>query len=431
MQWLLDGSGEFLGQVLSLAADMAPYLFLGFLVAGLLHVFVPQQWVYRQLGPATPGSVLKAALLGAPLPLCSCGVIPVAASLKRSGASKPAILSFLISTPVTGVDSMLATYAMMGSFMAIVRPLAGTAVALLAGFLMLAVPGGDARNSAPEAPLPHQPSAVPALPARLLSAVRFGFVELLSGISRALLVGLGLGAAIAVFVPQSLLADVADNRLLSYLLMIAIGTPLYVCATGSIPIAAALMLKGLSPGAALAFLLAGPATNTVTIAVTRDLVGRRGLVVYLLAIVLGSLGLAVLTDLATDWLALPAALSAQHHHDHTQSGQAAWHAWSGYLLLGVCAWYAGRDLLSRMARSVRARLAPAQQRPVLSFAVPSATCSSCAQKIRTALAGLQGVRTVQVDLAQKVVTVETDGTVPAERLAVSLREAGYDAVEQP
>jgi len=286
---------------------------------------------------------VKGALLGTPLPLCSCGVIPVAASLKKSGASPAATLSFLIATPVTGLDSILATYALMGTFLAIVRPVASVAVALVAGLVLLLV-----TKRAPVEAAPEQAGGTldyPNLVSRLADAVRYGLGELLSGIARPVLLGLAVGAAISVLVPPHFISAYVGHGFLSYAVMVLIATPLYVCATGSIPIAAALLAKGLSPGAALAFLLAGPATNTVTIAVARDLIGKRGVVVYLSVIVAGSIALAGATD------ALAALVEADVHaavaaHSH-EAGPGMLNVIIGYFILALVVYHALAPLVTR------------------------------------------------------------------------------------
>jgi len=415
----------FAEQFVLLAQQMAPYLFLGFAVAGLLHVFISEEWVFRQIGEHSFKSVLKAALLGVPLPLCSCGVIPVAASLKRNGASPPAILAFLISTPVTGVDSILATFALMGTFLAVVRPLAGTAVALVAGLVLLfsAVPA-----VAGKAPT-EKPSGVPLgrpLAIRLANAFNYGFVELLSGISRAIMVGLLLGAAISTFVPASALAGVTDKPFLSYLVMVAVGVPMYVCATGSIPIVAALMLKGLSPGAALVFLLAGPATNTVTISVARGLVGARGTIVYLASIVIGSVAFGFLADLLAP--AFAAGGPAEHaHHVHAAQGVGTLSIVSGYLLLALVGWHSVKEPVAATVRRLRSVWKGTQAAGVTVLLVPEASCPSCRAKITKALMGVAGVTRVEVDLKKKLVTVEGNGGIARDGLIDELKKVGYEA----
>jgi uncharacterized membrane protein YraQ (UPF0718 family) len=313
---------------------MSPYLLFGFLFAGLLHVFVPIEMIARHLGKANIGSVVKAVIFGIPLPLCSCGVVPAAMLLKKKGASNGAVLSFLIATPITGVDSIFATYSLLGWFFTLYRIVASSLAALMAGLLTNffgdmgpAHPTNQSPNAAcchdhktditeksaiTEADAPHAHSHLDKR-GRFAEMLHYAFVELLSEISTPLLVGSILGGAIAILLPENLIQNYFHSPLLSMLLMAGIGIPMYVCATGSIPIAAALMLKGLSPGAALVFLLCGPATNTTTIAVVFREMGKISGFIYLASIVTVSLTMGWLMNLYYSGVAM------QQLHDHVHT----------------------------------------------------------------------------------------------------------------
>lgn len=329
-----------MNEIMHLINEMSPYLLLGFLFAGLLHEFVPSQLMTRYLSGDSFGSVLRAALLGVPLPLCSCGVIPTAMSLRRQGASRGAVASFLIATPQTGVDSIIATAAMMGIPFAIIRPIAAFLTALLGGTLVN-LTGKD------------EPSAVPADEEnachddhchchdehcenkeggnRFLSMLRYAFVEMVEDIGKWLVIGLIIAAAITVLVPDSFFVAFKGNTLMSMLLVLAISIPMYICATGSIPIAVALMLKGLTPGAALVLLMAGPAANFASILVLRSRLGMKALVAYLAAIILGS----VACGFAIDYL-LPVEWFTSHLVALTEStSTGAWWEWTCTGLLFV------------------------------------------------------------------------------------------------
>ena len=249
--------------------EMAPYLLLGFLVAGLLSVFISPEIVERHLGGRGMWPVVKAALLGVPLPLCSCGVIPVAASLRRHGASRGATTAFLLSTPQTGVDSIVVTYSLMGGLFALIRPVAAFITGLVVGwFVDVLTAHNYGKPVVPPLPCTEACCAPTARPKNnILRALHYGFFVLPRGIGNALIVGLLVSGVIAAFVPDDFFAGVFGTGIVGMLIMMAIGIPLYVCATGSIPVAAALMMKGVSPGAALVFLMTGPATNAVTMAI--------------------------------------------------------------------------------------------------------------------------------------------------------------------
>ncbi len=291
---------EFFIALVDLSNAMAPYILFGLLFAGILHAYVPDTIVTKHLGKENVSSVVKATLFGIPLPVCSCGVIPLATSIKKSGASKGATLSFLISTPITGIDSILATYGIFGWIFTLYRVLTSMVVAMFAGILTNIL---DKESNLPK-PLfstvkPQEKSSCcesgesccvsNSLPEhRLIMIGRYAFVTLLGDIAKPLFWGLVIGALITVMIPENLSAVLVEYAWLSYLIVIMIATPMYVCATASLPIAAALMLSGVSAGAAFVFLSAGPATNTVTIGVVKKMLGSKALGIYLGTIILGS-----------------------------------------------------------------------------------------------------------------------------------------------
>ena len=291
------------------------YLLVGFFVAGLLHVYLPANLIARHLGRNDVRSVGLAALFGAPIPLCSCGVLPAAASLQKQGAGRAPLVSFLISTPETGADSVALTYGLMGPVMAVVRPVVAVATALFAGIASIGVKedtGGAQPDAAAgdddcaEAAAPqdacdgdYAPGAgAPSQARRFLHSLRYGFTSVLDDIALSLLAGMVLTGILAGLLPDNFFDEVLGwgSGIMPMLAMIVVGLPLYLCASASTPIAAALMAKGLSPGAALVFLLVGPATNLATMTVVGQLLGRRHLAVYLGAIVFVSLAAGLLVD---------------------------------------------------------------------------------------------------------------------------------------
>lgn len=290
MNALLDFLREFAGLVF----ETAPYLLIGFLVAGLLKVFLPARAVQGHLGKNNLRSVFKAALYGIPIPLCSCSVIPTATSLRKSGASKGATASFLISTPETGVDSISVTWALLDPVMTVVRPVIAFVAAVFTGGVVnfLVRRGWDSKGALdePKEPEPEaccsehaEGSGEPFL-TRLKEAIRYAYGPLMDDLSTWLILGFAISAAISVITPDSFFADTVPAGLPAMLLMLVVAMPFYICATGSTPIAAALIAKGLDPGAALVFLLVGPATNATTMIVVARLLGKRALFAYLLGI---------------------------------------------------------------------------------------------------------------------------------------------------
>ena len=269
--------------------------FFGFLGAGLLKAFLPEEAVARHLGKSSTGAVLKASLFGIPLPLCSCGVIPAAVGLRKQGASKGASAAFLVSTPESGVDSIAVTWALLDPVMTVARPLAAFVTATVTGLLINRLPEETAPVAPEVAPAGGcgcaggscAGSATPAQPPlgrRLRNGLAYAFGELLGDIGRWLLLGILVAGVLAWWLPDDFFARQLGGEFSSLLIMLVVGIPLYICASASTPVAAAMVLKGLSPGAALVFLLAGPATNAATITVVTRFWGRRATVAYLAAI---------------------------------------------------------------------------------------------------------------------------------------------------
>ncbi len=284
----------------SVLSEMSPYLLFGFLVAGLLSVCINASLVQRHLGGGGFWQVFKASLLGVPLPLCSCGVIPVSMSLYKHGASKGATISFLLSTPQTGVDSILVTYSLMGPIFAIFRPLAAFVTGLLGGTVVNMIEN-------------HQPTTAEEKPSEctdsccsnekkqnwLVRSLKHGFITLPSDIGRAMLVGLIVAALISAAVPEDFFAGtsaVAGGGIVAMLVMMVVGIPVYICSTASVPIAVALIAKGLNPGAALVFLMTGPATNAATLVTLAAQLGKRAAVIFLLTVVVSSLAGGIILD---------------------------------------------------------------------------------------------------------------------------------------
>mgnify|MGYP000150117526 CR=1 FL=1 len=292
----------FFTALLDLSNAMAAYILFALLFAGILHELVPDSIVTKHLGKESISSVIKATVFGVPLPVCSCGVIPLATSIKKSGASKGATLSFLISTPITGVDSILATFGMFGWVFTIYRVITSMFIAMFAGILTNLLDKESESKAAFDTKISKDEVVAHCCSSEsscstdeqkkkfsFSKAMKYAFVTLLSDIAKPLFWGLILGALITIAIPQNLSDILVEYDWLSYLIAIAIAVPMYVCATASLPIAAALMLSGVSAGAAFVFLSAGPATNTVTIGVVKKMLGTKSLYIYLGSIILGSI----------------------------------------------------------------------------------------------------------------------------------------------
>jgi uncharacterized protein len=318
----LSAAPSFLVACWEMLVEMAPYMCLGFLMAGLLHVFVNPKIIIRFLGKGRIKSVLYATLLGIPLPLCSCGVLPATAGLKKQGATDGAAMSFMIATPETGVDSMAVTYALLDPIMTIFRPLAAFVTSIAAGLTQNFFGSTYDRSEAQLEPdlsckidnccdgincPPEVHSRHHSLIEKLKVAFKYGFGEILDDISKWLILGIAIAGAISVLVPDSFMQAYLGGGIYSMLIMLVVGIPFYTCATSSTPIAAALILKGVSPGAALVFLLAGPATNAATISVVYGLFRKRATVIYLSSIAISAIVMGLLLDKVYAWFKITAS----------------------------------------------------------------------------------------------------------------------------
>lgn len=362
---------EFFSAVWTVMLELAPWLLLGALVAGLLHVLLPPGFVRRSLQGRA--GVFKAVALGVPLPLCSCGVIPAGLGLKRDGASDGASVAFLISTPQTGVDSILVSASMLGWPFALFKVASAAVLGIIGGLLS----GSGQEPSVPES----KDKARPKWRAGVAHSV-----EMLRSIWGWLAFGVLASAAITVLVPAGSLTSLnAAGGLLAMGAVLAISVPLYVCATASVPIAAALVAGGFPPGAALVFLVAGPATNVATLGAVYGAFGKRILAIYLSTIVIGS----VVLGSAFDFL-LDGSVVAGHVHEGSLVATI-----SAVALSGAMAFFA--------IESAHRQLRRAPQGLVLN--VEGMTCGGCAKKVERAIREVPGVSDALVSFDEKSATV--------------------------
>jgi uncharacterized membrane protein YraQ (UPF0718 family) len=274
----------------NLVVESAPWLLLGYFLAGVIKQILPTSLVESQLSSPGIVSIVKAALIGAPLPLCSCGVIPTALAVRKAGASKGATSAFLVATPETGVDSISFSYAVLGPVFAIARPISALVSAVVAGVMVSAL-DKDESPIEPEAAASSccsskqvSAEAELSLGEKLIASIKYGYGRMISDTAKWLLIGLVGAAVVTTFVPQSFFLQWGDG-LLAMLVMVIVGLPMYICATASTPVAASLLFAGISPGAALVFMLTGPATNIATMGVIKDQLGARALVAYLISVI--------------------------------------------------------------------------------------------------------------------------------------------------
>lgn len=390
--------------------QMSPYLLLGFLIAGILNRVISKQRITQFLGKRGVWSSVKAALIGVPLPLCSCGVIPTGVSFHKNGASKGATNSFLISTPQTGFDSVLITYSLMNIYWALFRPI----IAFITGIF-----GGIATDKLlPPDPVAEnhesgQASSQKGKKGWLGDILNYAFVDFLGDISRQLLLGILIAVLITLFVPQSLFTEQLQNPIVNMLIILVASIPLYVCATGSVPIAASLLVTGVSPGAVLVFLMAGPATNAATLTVLWRTIGKKATLIYLASIVLGAITFGLIMDYGLDSSLFLTGLPAGHH---VHGAGFEWLAITSSLVL------IGLILFVEIKKIIPKNYKTSPMNTI--YNVEGMTCNHCKSSVEKNLMKLEGVISVIADPGQNSVVIEGK-TIPEERIAETINELGF------
>lgn len=400
---------NFLEAIWGIFLEMSPYLLLGFLIAGILNVVVTKKLVTRYLGKRGIWSSVKAAILGVPLPLCSCGVIPTGISFRKNGASAGATNSFLISTPQTGVDSMLITYSMMNIYWAILRPIAAFVTGIAGGIITDKLVKDDSITAQTVEQIE------PSIPSDSIfkRIFRYAFIDLLSDISRQLLLGIVLAVLFMLLIPPNLFTEYLHSPLLNMVIILVISVPLYVCATGSVPIAASFLLVGMSPGAVLVFLMAGPATNAATITVLWRSIGKKATLIYLATIIVGSMAFGIVIDygiIDTQLFVNVPALNQPHVHG------TDWIAvLSSVLLISLLIFVELKKIFYKPIKN--------KQMNNL-YTVEGMTCNHCKSSVEKNVQKLEGVTLVVADPNNNEVLIEGNNLNQAE-IEATINELGF------
>ena len=399
---IIDYMLLFLREMWGLCLEMAPYLLLGMLVSGLISIFIDSSFIFKHIGQKNAGSVLKSTLFGIPLPLCSCGVIPVAATLRESGASKGATVSFLVSTPQTGVDSIFLTYGMLGPMFALFRPLAALASGFFSGIVINNF-DHDMHHHLSESD--NDPKTKESLDRKIISGVKYGFLTLPADIAIPLTQGLVVAAAIAILIPPQFIAEhFSSSNLIQYTMMLAVSLPIYVCATASIPIAVALMAKGITPGAAFIFLMAGPATNASSIAVIKNILGKRTLYHYLVLIAFTAISFGYILD---NFLTVTLPDMSSHTHHHVMDDYGSIILSVIFLVILVNAYFYRSKSESTDSADIENNIENDQEK--IAITVDGMTCSHCKESVESAIYSFSGVASASVDLLTGNVIVVGSG----------------------
>lgn len=403
-----------MNEILELINRMSPYILLGFFLAGVMHAFVPNGLYQKYLGTKSFRSVLNAAILGVPIPLCSCGVIPTAMSLRKEGASKGAAVSFLIATPQTGIDSIIATYSLMGLPFALLRPIAALFTALFGG-QMVNLTDNDKNETAPSKTKACS-SVKSSFKDKVIETFRYAYVEMIQDIGRWLIVGLVVAGLITVFVPESFFALFAGNSLLSMLLVLVFVIPMYLCATGSIPIAVALMMKGLSPGTALVLLMAGPAVNAASMLVVGKVLGKKTLIIYILSITLGAIlfGLGIDYLLPPEWFSAPIARMAEC----SECGPSVFNIICTITLILLLV----NAMILRYRRKKNCTEDACIEMEKI-YKIEGLRCNRCKENAEKAIASIEGVESVSIDLASGEAVVK--GTFDEASMKKAVESLGF------
>jgi len=406
---------------------MAPYLMLGLLFVGLLNLFITKDMIAKHIGDNSFASVFKAALFGIPLPLCSCGVIPTSIYMAKNGASKPAVVSFLTATPQTGIDSILATYGMMGPVIAVFRPFAALLMGIVNGIAVRIFNFKEAEVK-PDNKISLDSYTLAANPKKNFQyyykkMVEYPFIEFLDDISSQFIVGLFIAGIITYSIPEDFFSDsIVSQGFLGMLVLIVISIPMYVCATASIPIAVSLMLKGFSPGVAFVFLAAGPATNAASLSMIAKVLGKKTTAAYVLMIAF----LSIMFGLLLDWIfslldidPLSQISAGAHQMQHFSPFQ--WIVSGIFLILLMMSVYR-RFIQPRINRD---KIVFGKKQKIL---IEGMTCNHCVMNVRKAIEATPGVDTVEVVLPDNLAYVEGDYNF--DELKKNVEEMGYKVIDE-
>ena len=390
----------------ALFLEMSPFLMLGFLISGLLYIVISKETIANNLGKPGALSVIKAAIFGVPMPLCSCGVIPVAASLYKRGASKGATLSFLISTPQTGVDSILITYGMLGPIFAMARPVIALITGVIGGLFTEQIISEDYTTSI-KTNHKHPKKT-------LKDAIKYAFISLPQDIAWPLIKGILMAGLITLLIPDNFFQDYGITGWSAMILMAVLSIPMYICATASVPIAAGLISSGIEPGAAFVFLMAGPATNIATISVIINTLGKKIVYIYLSTIFTCSI---IFGALINKFIIIN--LNSMHHqmnHNHWLN------ILSGLLLLAVCIYAISNKFF------IKDVIENLENKADLSFIVKGMTCNHCKETVTEAINTCDGIQDVTINL-ESGQTFIYGNNLNKQHIITSINNVGYSIGE--
>lgn len=407
---------EFLNILIYLFIEMSPYILLGLLFVGVLNLFVKKESITKHLGKNDLSSIIKASLFGVPLPLCSCGVVPTSVYFAKSGASKGSVISFLTSTPQTGVDSIIATYGMMGPVFAVFRPFAAFFMGIINGTFVNKFSKNDVNTEILFQDYDENHSNN-NFKNKFKSYLHYSFVEFLDDIAPQFAVGLIIAATITYFIPDNFFSgSLIQDGITGMLAIILVGVPMYVCATSSIPIAVSLIAKGFSPGVAFVFLAVGPATNAASFAILMKVLGKKTAIAYLFALIASSIAFGYLLDFIFAFLNIDpkSQISLGHiHHSNEQSP----------FFLAVSLIFLILLILSFYRLYFKKYFIKNKVSDMITIKVKGMSCNHCVNNVTKAIKMAQGTLDVKVDLSTETALIE--GNPDLNEVKKLIEEAGY------
>ncbi|MFA7626124.1 MAG: SO_0444 family Cu/Zn efflux transporter [Candidatus Kapaibacterium sp.] len=429
---MLETIGLIFSEIISMFIEMAPYIILGLIFVALLNFFVSKDLISKHIGQNNFLSLFKAAIFGVPLPLCSCGVVPTAVYMAKNGASKGATVSFLISTPQTGIDSIIATYGMLGPLFAIFRPFAALIMGILGGISVKYF--GDSQESY-EKPkfiglkqMIDKP--ISKLKTKKLSfdsikqTMRYSFVEFVDDISVQFMAGVIIAGLIAYFIPDNYFGDSGiSSGIVGMLIMIIIGVPMYVCATASIPIAMSLIMKGFSPGVAFVFLAVGPATNVATIAIISKSLGKRITVIYISAIALLSIIMGYFLDFIY-YMTGDSGIFHNHIHTHESiflTPEMSYVISVIFLLIIILSFY--RKFVAKYFKNNDDII---EHQDMIKVEIKGMTCNHCVATVSETAMNITGLSRIEISLEENTAYIE--GDFDMDKFKTEIENVGYKVV---
>lgn len=406
--------------------EMAPYIMLGLIFVAFLNFFINKEFIIKHTGKNNFASTLKAALFGIPLPLCSCGVIPSTVYLAKNGASNGSVLSFLIATPQTGFDSIIATYGMMGPVIAIYRPIAAFFMGIIGGSVgqFIKSPEIDKvqKKSSIKIELDQFKPKIP-LSEKIKKTIRYSFVEFLDDISIQFVIGLLIAGLITYFIPDGFFLDKGiNNGLPGMLVMLAVGIPMYVCATASIPIGISLIMKGFSPGVAFVFLAAGPATNAASLTILMKSIGKKLTITYIILISVLSILFGLILDFIFNFFSIDPLTQIAHIHEHSIHTTPMINIIISIFFAVLLILSVYRKVASKFFKNSERQNA-LNKEDIIRLNIEGMTCNHCVANVKKVIGNTPGVQEFDVSLAENSAWIK--GDIDISNLSKSIEDIGY------